>query len=88
MGGYGVVWNDDYDVSADELWENGVAIKTPFDGLMSFADASSLWGLSESTLRKAVAYGKMVPGLDAREYGKQWIVSRESMMREYGEPAA
>lgn len=55
---------------------------------MSFADASSLWGLSESTLRKAVAYGKIVPGLDVRNYDKQWIVSRESMMREYGEPAA
>lgn len=88
VGGYGVVWNDDYDVSANELWENGVAVKTPFDGLMSFADASSLWGLSESTLRKAVVYGKIVPGLDARKYGKQWIVSRESMVREYGEPAA
>lgn len=57
-------------------------------GLMSFADASSLWGLSESTLCKAVANGKIVPGLDARKYGKQWIVSRESWMREYGEPAA
>lgn len=37
-------------------------------GLMSFADASSLWGLSESTLCKAVANGKIVPGLDARKY--------------------
>ena len=87
-GGYGIIWNDDVDLSCDELWEHGAEIETPFDGLMSFADASELWGLSESTLRKAVAYGKIVPGVDARKYGKQWVVSRDAMDREYGEPAA
>ena len=30
---------------------------------MSFSDASELWGLSESTLRKAVAYGERKPKL-------------------------
>lgn len=85
-GGYGVVWNDDIDLSCDELWEHGVEQKTPFDGLMSFADASDLWGLSESTLRKAVSYGKIEPGVDARKYGKQWVVTRQAMEREYGEP--
>lgn len=87
VGGYGIIWDDDIDLSCDELWENGIETKTPFDGLMSFADASELWNLSESTLRKAVSYGKIVPGVDARKYGKQWIVSREAMKREYGEPA-
>ena len=86
QGGYGIVWNDDLDLSCDELWENGAEVATPFDGLMSFSDASELWGLSESTLRKAVAYGKIVPGVDARKYGKQWIVNRDAMLREYGEP--
>lgn len=85
-GGAGVVWNDDIDLSCDELWENGVAIETPFDDLMSFADASELWGLSESTLRKAVSYGKIVSGVDARKFGKQWLVTRAAMEREYGEP--
>lgn len=86
QGGYGIVWNDDLDLSCDELWENGNEVKTPFDGLMSFSDASDLWGLSESTLRKAIAYGKIVPGVDARKYGKQWVVNRDAMLREYGEP--
>ena len=86
QGGYGIVWNDDLDLSCDELWENGAEVATPFDGLMSFSDASELWGLSESTLRKAVAYGKIVPGVDARKYGKQWIVNRDAMLREYGDP--
>ena len=86
QGGYGIIWNDDLDLSCDEIWENGTEVATPFDGLISFSDASELWGLSESTLRKAVAYGKIVPGVDARKYGKQWIVNRDAMMREYGNP--
>ena len=85
-GGYGVIWNDDLDLSCDELWENGVTEKTPFDDLISFADASELWGLSESTLRKAISYGKLVSGVDARKYGKQWIVTKGAMQREYGDP--
>ena len=86
QGGYGIVWNDDLDLSCDELWKNGAELTTPFDGLISFSAASELWGLSESTLRKAVAYGKIVPGVDARKYGKQWIVNRDAMLREYGNP--
>ena len=87
-GGYGISWNDDIDLSCDELWEHGEAVQTEFDGLMSFADASELWGLSESTLRKAVSYGKLVAGVDARKFGKQWIVTYDAMVREYGEPPA
>lgn len=86
QGGYGIIWNDDLDLSCDEVWENGTEVATPFDRLISFSDASELWGLSESTLRKAVAYGKIVPGVDARKYGKQWIVNRDAMLREYGNP--
>ncbi len=84
-GGYGIVWNDDLDLSCDELWEHGIEIHTPFDNLMSFSDASELWSLNESTLRKAIAYGKIVPGIDARKYGKQWVITREAMQREYGD---
>lgn len=87
-GGYGISWNDDIDLCCDELWENGVVESTPFDDLMSFADASELWGLSESTLRKAISYGKLIPGVDARKYGKQWIVTRSAMEREYGKPVS
>ena len=85
-GGYGIVWNDDIDLSCDELYENGLTVKSPFDGLMAFTDATALWGLNESTLRKAIAYGKLVNGVDACKYGKQWVISTEAMMREYGQP--
>ena len=85
VGGYGIVWNDDLDLSCDELWENGSAVKTPFDGLMAFSDATELWGLNESTLRKAISYGKLVNGVDVCKFGKQWVVSVNAMKREYGE---
>ena len=84
VGGYGIVWNDDLDLSCDELWENGVQVDTPFDGLMAFSDATELWGLNESTLRKAITYGKLVNGVDVCKFGKQWVVSIEAMKREYG----
>lgn len=86
VGGYGAVWNDDVDLSCNELWENGKLVSTPFDGLLSFADATDLWMLSESTLRKAVEYGKLIPSVDVQKYGKQWIVTKDAMRREYGEP--
>ena len=86
VGGYGVIWNDELDISCDELFANGETIKTPFDGLMSFNDATTLWGLNESTLRKAISYGKLVNGIDVCKFGKQWVISMDAMKREYGEP--
>lgn len=86
VGGYGVVWNDDIDLSCDELWENGIVVCTPFDGLMAFSDATELWSLNESTLRKAISYGKLVNGVDVCKFGKQWVVSIDAMKREYGAP--
>lgn len=86
-GGYGVSWSDDIDISAEELWEHGVAFESPFSGLLSFADATSLWSLSESALRKAVEYRKLTVGVDVQKFGKQWVVTRSAMEREYGHPS-
>lgn len=86
VGGYGVIWNDDIDISCDELFEKGETIETPFDGLMAFSDATLIWGLNESTLRKAISYGKLINGIDVCKYGKQWVVSVKAMEREYGIP--
>ena len=85
-GGYGIIWNDDIDLSCDELFANGKTVKTPFDGLMAFSDATLLWGLNESTLRKAISYGNLVNGVDVCKFGKQWIISMDAMLREYGNP--
>lgn len=56
-GGYGVVWNDDLDLSCDELYANGETVETPFDGLMAFTDATKLWGLNESTCARQFLMG-------------------------------
>ncbi|MCD8241450.1 MAG: DUF2442 domain-containing protein [Lachnospiraceae bacterium] len=85
VGGYGIIWNDELDLSCDELWENGTMVVTPFDGLMALSDATMLWGLNESTLRKAIAYGKLVNGVDVCKFGKQWVISIDAMKREYGD---
>ena len=85
-GGYGICWNDDLDLSCNELWENGKQIITPFDGLIAFSDATALWGLNESTLRKAISYGKLKDGIDVKKFGKQWVITEDAMKREYGEP--
>ena len=87
-GGYGVSWNDDVDLDSEELWANGRAVSTAFTGLLAFSDATDLWGLNESTLRKAISYGKLKPGVDALKFGKQWVVTRDAMTREYGAPSA
>lgn len=42
VGGYGIIWNDDLDLSCDELFKNGKTVKTPFDGFIAFTDATKL----------------------------------------------
>ena len=86
VGGYGVIWNDEIDIACDELFFNGETVKTPFDGLIAFSDATLIWGLNESTLRKAISYGKLINGQDVCKFGKQWVISADAMRREYGTP--
>ena len=81
VGGYGIVWNEDIDT--EEIYQNGKEVKTPFSGLISFSDAAVMKGLNESTLRKAVEYGKLVPGIDVCNLGKQWVITKEALEREY-----
>ena len=86
-GGYGVVWNEEIDLSSEEIWANGDTVDNSFNDLLAFSDASRIWGLNESTLRKALVYGKLKAGTDCCKYGKQWVVTKEAMVREYGRPA-
>ena len=78
-------WNDEKGY-CNELFENGETLDTPFDNLIALSDATVIWGLNESTLRKAISYGKLQEGVDVMKYGKQWIITMEAMVREYGEP--
>ena len=86
QGGYGIIWDDYFDLDCNELYQHGETIKTPFDDLIALSDATELWGLNESTLRKAIAARRLKNGIDVCKYGKQWIISRKAMTREYGIP--
>lgn len=55
-----------------------------FEGLLSLAQAAAIWQLDDSTLRKAVAAGRLIEGADCLKYGKQWIVQATAMCRVYG----
>ena len=55
-----------------------------FEGLLSFAEATTKWNLKDSTLRKAVATGKLVENEDCKKFGRDWVVKETSMIREYG----
>lgn len=56
-----------------------------FEGLLSFAEATKRWNLKDSTLRKAVATGKLINEVDCKKFGVVWIVKESAMIREYGE---
>ena len=68
------------------MFYDGITIESRFDGLIAASDATEIWGLNESTLRKAIQYGKLKRGIDVSKMGNQWIISVEAMVREYGEP--
>lgn len=85
-GGWGIIWNDELDLSSDELWDNGVIVETAFDNLLALSDATIIWGLHESTLRKAISYGKLINGVDVCKFGYSWVVTMDAMIREYGIP--
>ena len=53
-------------------------MNNPFEGLLSFKEATDLWGLNESTLRKAVSYGKLKENIDVKKFGKQWNIRKKS----------
>lgn len=77
------MWDDDIDLSADEIWENGKVIKTVFDNLLSISEATKMWNLDDSTIRKAIARGKFVNGIDTQKFGKQWGITKSAIKREY-----
>ena len=86
-GGCGVSWNEDIDVSECELYDNSVAYSTKFSGLYSFADAAQKWGIDDSTLRKAAANGRLIPDIDIKKFGKQWVITDSAMEKCFGKIA-
>ncbi len=55
-------------------------------GLYSLSDAATIWQRGDSALRQAIRRGKLVKDVDVKMYGKQWVVTHDAMVREYGIP--
>jgi len=59
----------------------------PFARLLSFAEAAEIWGIDQSTLRKAVADGRLRQGRDCRKFGKQWVITVDAMAKVFNRSA-
>ena len=57
-----------------------------FENLFSLYDAAAIWGRADATLRQAIHRGKFIVDEDVKLFGKQWVITKEAMIREYGNP--
>jgi len=80
---YAVIWNKDIDISSEEIWDNGIVTATAFSDLCSMKEATDLFGLNQSTIRKAIKYGRFEIGQDVFKFGKQWVLVKAAVDREY-----
>ena len=81
---YSIWWNSDIDLGSEYIWDNGKTVETLFDGLLSMKEATQMWGLNETTLRKALERGKLEKDVDAKKFAGQWVLSKGAVEREYG----
>lgn len=70
----------DYKSLINKIWTEDEP-KSPFDALLSCAEAAELWKIDSSAIRKAIADGRLKDEIDCRKFGKQWIVTRNGMDR-------
>ncbi|MCD8307482.1 MAG: DUF2442 domain-containing protein [Clostridia bacterium] len=84
LGGYGVIWDNDVDLSSEEIYFNGKPVKTPFDGFIDTKRASDLWLVDEKDILSAIESGRLAKGADACLFGSQWVVTIAAMEREFG----
>jgi hypothetical protein len=68
------------------LYNNPKVKSSVLKEIMTFAEATEKWGLGESTLRMAVNGKSLVESQDYRKSGKVWIITKDAMIRIYGEP--
>ena len=54
--------------------------------IFTTTEAAQLWGLNESTVRKAIQGNKFKLGIDFRKAGRVTLITKEAMIRVYGEP--
>jgi len=54
--------------------------------VLTAAEASRIWGKDPSTIKKRCQEGRWLEG-EYRKSGKEWLILRSALIREYGEPA-
>lgn len=55
-----------------------------FYDIMTFAEASTLWELSDSALRHMIKTPKLQQEIDYRKSGCVWLITKQAMTRLYG----
>jgi hypothetical protein len=60
--------------------------KSYLDLVLTFSEASQIWGLGDSTLRSMIGDGRLKEGLDYRKSGKVWLITDDAMRKLYGNP--
>lgn len=55
------------------------------DSVLASAEAEAEWGLAAGTVRAACGRGVIRPE-ECRKAGRDWLVTRAGMKRQYGEP--
>ncbi len=59
-------------------------INGSFEGLYTFVEAAKIYGLDDSCLRKRVARGKFVDGVDVKKMGATWIITEQALVGAFG----
>lgn len=55
-----------------------------FEGLYTFLEVAKIYGMDDSSLRKKVARGKFVIGVDVKKMGRTWIITEQAMVKNFG----
>ena len=56
-----------------------------FDELLAITEAARKWGTSVSTIKRFIRDGKIINGVDCKNFGRQWVITKNSMNRVFGE---
>jgi len=52
--------------------------------VMTVSEAAKLWGLSEGAIRKAISSNRLKLGIDYRKSGRITLITKEAMIKLYG----
>ena len=53
--------------------------------IMTVSEASEIWGLAEGTIRAAIKNNRFTENYDYRKSGRITLITKEAMLRVYGE---